>query len=114
MGTRFFCRGHRPQRHSTQRLFLSDRTVQIDRVFTSPGPVYEPHLSEDDVLWARAFFAAGIGPKDIALNAFSYQIGLCKLIASLLHPDQSMNRIYRRMMFYGHALFLPRASAPKT
>ncbi|HON57897.1 MAG TPA: AMP-binding protein [Smithella sp.] len=48
--------------------------IPIDRIFTSPGPVYEPHLSETDYLWARAFFAAGIGPKDIALNAFSYHL----------------------------------------
>ena len=53
---------------------LENPDVSIDRIFTSPGPVYEPHLSEDDHLWARAFFAAGIGPNDIALNAFSYHL----------------------------------------
>lgn len=53
---------------------LENPSVQIDRIFTSPGPVYEPHLSENDNLWARAFFAAGIGPSDIALNAFSYHL----------------------------------------
>ncbi len=53
---------------------LENPDIPIDRIFTSPGPVYEPHLSEDDHLWARAFFAASIGPKDIALNAFSYHL----------------------------------------
>ena len=53
---------------------LENPSVAIDRIFTSPGPVYEPHLSETDYLWARAFFAAGIGPGDIALNAFSYHL----------------------------------------
>jgi phenylacetate-CoA ligase len=53
---------------------LENPDVSIDRVFTSPGPVYEPHLSETDYLWARAFFAAGIGPNDITLNAFSYHL----------------------------------------
>ncbi|MGD0279927.1 MAG: AMP-binding protein [Smithella sp.] len=53
---------------------LENPDVPIDRIFTSPGPVYEPHLSETDYLWARAFFAAGIGPDDIALNAFSYHL----------------------------------------
>jgi phenylacetate-CoA ligase len=53
---------------------LENPDIQIDRIFTSPGPVYEPHLSETDYLWARAFFAAGIGPKDVALNAFSYHL----------------------------------------
>lgn len=53
---------------------LENTSIHIDRIFTSPGPVYEPHLAETDYLWARAFFAAGIGPKDIALNAFSYHL----------------------------------------
>ena len=53
---------------------LENPSVHIDRIFTSPGPVYEPHLSENDNLWARAFFAAGIGPADVALNAFSYHL----------------------------------------
>jgi phenylacetate-CoA ligase len=53
---------------------LENPDIPIDRVFTSPGPVYEPHLSETDYLWARAFYAAGIGPQDIALNAFSYHL----------------------------------------
>jgi phenylacetate-CoA ligase len=53
---------------------LENPDISIDRIFTSPGPVYEPHLSETDYLWARAFFAAGIGPNDIALNAFSYHL----------------------------------------
>jgi phenylacetate-CoA ligase len=48
--------------------------AQIDRIFTSPGPVYEPHLSESDPLWARAYFAAGIGKDDVVLNAFSYHM----------------------------------------
>ena len=28
----------------------------VGRIFTSPGPVYEPHFSENDNLWACAFF----------------------------------------------------------
>ena len=53
---------------------LENPEAKVDRIFTSPGPVYEPHLSENDYLWARAFPAAGIGPGDIALNAFSYHL----------------------------------------
>ena len=53
---------------------LENPDSPVDRIFTSPGPVYEPHLSETDYLWARAFYAAGIGPKDVALNAFSYHL----------------------------------------
>ncbi len=53
---------------------LQNPDIKIDRIFTSPGPVYEPHLSETDYLWARAYHAAGIGPDDIALCAFSYHL----------------------------------------
>lgn len=53
---------------------LHNADVEIDRIFTSPGPVYEPHLSENDPLWARAYFAAGIRKGDVVLNAFSYHM----------------------------------------
>ena len=48
--------------------------AEVDRIFTSPGPIYEPHLSENDPLWARAYFAAGIRKGDVVLNAFSYHM----------------------------------------
>jgi phenylacetate-CoA ligase len=53
---------------------LVDQNAQIDRIFVSPGPVYEPHLSEMDPLWARAYFAAGLGAADVVLNTFSYHM----------------------------------------
>lgn len=53
---------------------LADPEAQIDRIFVSPGPVYEPHLSESDPLWARSYTAAGLGPHDIVLNAFSHHL----------------------------------------
>jgi phenylacetate-CoA ligase len=53
---------------------LVNPDAEIDRIFTSPGPVYEPHLSESDPLWARAYRAAGFGPGDVVLNAFSYHL----------------------------------------
>lgn len=48
--------------------------AEIDRVFISPGPVYEPHLSESDALWARAYYAAGFRKGDVVLNTFSYHM----------------------------------------
>jgi len=48
-----------------------DRSFQ--RIFTSPGPVYEPHLDEGG-LWAAGYRAAGIGKGDVVLNAFSYHM----------------------------------------
>jgi phenylacetate-CoA ligase len=81
---------------------LENQAIPIDRIFTSPGPVYEPHLSEDDNLWARAFFAAGIGAGDIALNAFSYHLvaagltfhsGLQKVGATVVPSGTSSSQI---------------------
>lgn len=48
--------------------------VQTDRIFTSPGPVYEPHLTEKDPIWGRGYYAAGYRKGDIVLNAFSYHM----------------------------------------
>jgi len=53
---------------------LADPRAHIDRIFISPGPVYEPHLGSDDPLWARAYKAAGFTKGDIVLNVFSYHM----------------------------------------
>ena len=53
---------------------LSGVGLKTDRIFTSPGPVYEPHLTEDDPIWARGYHAAGFGKADIVLNTFSYHM----------------------------------------
>ncbi|MDD5724229.1 MAG: AMP-binding protein [Syntrophales bacterium] len=47
--------------------------VDAARIFTSPGPVYEPHLGEGE-LWARGYFAAGFRKGDRVLNTFSYHM----------------------------------------
>lgn len=47
--------------------------VHAQRIFTSPGPVYEPHLDEG-TLWARGYRAAGFSERDIVLNTFSYHM----------------------------------------
>jgi phenylacetate-CoA ligase len=81
---------------------LDNPDVKIDRIFTSPGPVYEPHLSETDYLWARAYHAASIGPGDIALCAFSYHLvaagltfhsGLRKVGATVVPSGTSSSQI---------------------
>ena len=53
---------------------FADRHAQIERIFTSPGPVYEPHLGSEDPLWARAYSAAGFRKGDVVLNAFTYHM----------------------------------------
>ncbi len=45
------------------------------RLFTSPGPIFEPEPTHADP-WrgARALFAAGLRPGDVVLNTFSYHL----------------------------------------
>ena len=50
------------------------KDVETDRIFTSPGPVYEPHLTEKDPIWGRGYYAAGLRKGDVVLNAFSYHM----------------------------------------
>ncbi|HOO91624.1 MAG TPA: AMP-binding protein [Syntrophales bacterium] len=52
---------------------LSASDVDMTRIFTSPGPVYEPHLGENE-LWARGYFAAGFRKGERVLNTFSYHM----------------------------------------
>jgi phenylacetate-CoA ligase len=86
---------------------LHNVDAQIDRIFTSPGPVYEPHLHEQDYLWARAYFAAGIGNGDVVLNAFSYHMvaagltfhgGLRRLGATVVPSGTSSSQIQVQLM----------------
>jgi phenylacetate-CoA ligase len=67
---------------------LCDPNAKIERIFTSPGPVYEPHLGSDDPLWARAYKAAGFKEGDVVLNAFSYH-----MVAAGLTFHGGLNRV---------------------
>ena len=55
--------------------FVSSPAGSFGRLFTSPGPIFEPESAVDDP-WrgARAVFAAGFRPGDIILNTFSYHL----------------------------------------
>jgi len=54
---------------------LPDTTFPFGRLFTSPGPIYEPEGRHDDA-WrsARGLFAAGFRLGDVVLNTFSYHL----------------------------------------
>ena len=55
--------------------FADMSTLGGQRVFMSPGPIFEPELSQAQTLnVARAFFAAGIRSGDLVHNAFSYHM----------------------------------------
>ena len=55
--------------------FIADEPERIGRMFTSPGPIYEPEGRQDDP-WraARGLFAAGFRSGDRVLNTFSYHL----------------------------------------
>jgi len=55
--------------------FVAASPGSFARLFTSPGPIFEPEGRQDDP-WrgARALFAAGFRPDDIVLNTFSYHL----------------------------------------
>jgi phenylacetate-CoA ligase len=54
--------------------FLAIPPEEVERVFISPGPIYEPlHFSR--IKWfARAFWAAGFRKGDIVVNTFTYHL----------------------------------------
>jgi len=55
--------------------FVADAPGSFARLFTSPGPIFEPEgTSKDPWRGARALFAVGFRPGDIVLNTFSYHL----------------------------------------
>ena len=55
--------------------FVAQAPGAFSRLFTSPGPIFEPEAVHDDP-WrgARALFASGFRPGDVVLNTFSYHL----------------------------------------
>ena len=55
--------------------FVHSPAGSFGRLFTSPGPIFEPEPATADP-WrgARSLFAAGFRPGDIVLNTFSYHL----------------------------------------
>src|ERR1700716_1778831 len=55
--------------------FVAKHPGSFSRLFTSPGPIFEPETTHADP-WrgARALFAAGFRPGDVVLNTFSYHL----------------------------------------
>jgi phenylacetate-CoA ligase len=55
--------------------FVTAAAGSFGRLFTSPGPIFEPEATHSDP-WrgARALFAAGFRPGDVVLNTFSYHL----------------------------------------
>lgn len=55
--------------------FVHEPSGSFGRLFTSPGPIFEPEPATPDP-WrgARALFAAGMRKGDVVLNTFSYHL----------------------------------------
>jgi phenylacetate-CoA ligase len=55
--------------------FAARAPGSFSRLFTSPGPIFEPEVTHGDP-WrgARALYAAGFRPGDVVLNTFSYHL----------------------------------------
>jgi phenylacetate-CoA ligase len=55
--------------------FVAASPGSFARLFTSPGPIFEPEGAQADP-WhgARALFAVGFRPGDVVLNTFSYHL----------------------------------------
>src|SRR5712672_1461714 len=55
--------------------FVTGPAGSFGRLFTSPGPIFEPEpVHTDPWRGARALFAAGFRPGDVVLNTFSYHL----------------------------------------
>jgi phenylacetate-CoA ligase len=55
--------------------FVTGKPGSFGRLFTSPGPIFEPEpVHADPWRGARALFAAGFRPGDVVLNTFSYHL----------------------------------------
>ena len=55
--------------------FVAGAPGSFGRLFTSPGPIFEPEpVHADPWRGARALFAAGLRPGDVVLNTFSYHL----------------------------------------
>ncbi|MEA2882328.1 MAG: hypothetical protein QOH32_1584 [Bradyrhizobium sp.] len=55
--------------------FVPGAAGSFGRLFTSPGPIFEPEpVHADPWRGARALFAAGFRPGDVVLNTFSYHL----------------------------------------
>ncbi len=103
--------------------FVAAQPGSFGRLFTSPGPIFEPESKHADP-WhgARALHAAGFQPGDIVLNTFSYHLtpggfifdGAARALGCAVIPagpgntDQQLEliEIYRPVAYTGTPDFL--------
>jgi phenylacetate-CoA ligase len=54
--------------------FLTIPTEDVERVFISPGPIYEPLHTRKIKWFAKSFWAAGFRRGDVVINTFTYHL----------------------------------------
>jgi phenylacetate-CoA ligase len=54
--------------------FLTIPAKEVDRIFISPGPIYEPLHAENIKWFAKSHYAAGFRKGDIVINSFTYHM----------------------------------------
>ena len=54
--------------------FLAIPPEEVDRIFISPGPVYEPIQTASIKWFAKSFWAAGFRKGDVVINTFTYHM----------------------------------------
>jgi len=54
--------------------FVTIPLDEINRVFISPGPLYEPHMQESIQWFAHSMWAAGFRKGDVVVNSFTYHM----------------------------------------
>ncbi len=54
--------------------FLTISPEKVERIFLSPGPIYEPIHTANIKWFAKSFYAAGFRKGDIAVNTFTYHL----------------------------------------
>ena len=62
------------KKHPPYGGFLAIPPEAVERVFISPGPIYEPHQPPRIKWFAKAFWAAGFRKGDVVVNTFTYHL----------------------------------------
>ena len=62
--------------------FLAIPPERVERVFISPGPIYEP-IQHSGIKWfAKSFWAAGFRKGDVVVNTFTYHLSPAGILST--------------------------------
>jgi len=85
--------------------FLTIPPEEVERVFLSPGPVYEP-IQHAGIKWfAKSFWAAGFRRGDVVINTFTYHMSPAGILFHEALRDcgsRSLEGLWGYRCTYGH------------